>query len=262
MPTATPLTDAINALTTYVNETTGASDTTLSDAVGTLVAGYGGAGGISIDDIAQNIEPSGAITLGSGVTTIGANAFRNKPITSISSDYVTTLGGGFITGSRCVTASFPNVTAVASNMFESCAYLENVYLPNATFENISSNYCFRYCQKLKNTDFSNAQKIGTACFLQGYELEKLDFPKVTYIYGQAFQDCRKLQTLILRSNSVVTLSNINAFQNTPMRGYNSLTGTIYVPSALISSYQTASNWSTLYSGGYCTFAAIEGSQYE
>lgn len=41
----TPLTDAINALTRYANETTGASDTTLSDAVGTLVAGYGGGGG-------------------------------------------------------------------------------------------------------------------------------------------------------------------------------------------------------------------------
>ena len=45
MPTTTPLTDAINALTQYANETTGASDTTLSDAVGTLVAGYGGGGG-------------------------------------------------------------------------------------------------------------------------------------------------------------------------------------------------------------------------
>lgn len=48
MPATTPLTDAINALTQYANETTGASDTTLSDAVGTLVAGYGGGGGTSI----------------------------------------------------------------------------------------------------------------------------------------------------------------------------------------------------------------------
>ena len=39
---STPLTDSINALTRYANETTGASDTTLSDAVGSLVAGYGG----------------------------------------------------------------------------------------------------------------------------------------------------------------------------------------------------------------------------
>lgn len=44
MSTTTPLTDAINALTTYANETTGASDTNLSDAVGTLVEGYGGGG--------------------------------------------------------------------------------------------------------------------------------------------------------------------------------------------------------------------------
>lgn len=39
---STPLTDSINTLTTYANETTGASDTTLSDAVGRLCEGYGG----------------------------------------------------------------------------------------------------------------------------------------------------------------------------------------------------------------------------
>lgn len=42
-----PLTDAINALTRYANETTGQSDTNLSDAVRTLCDGYGGGGGIS-----------------------------------------------------------------------------------------------------------------------------------------------------------------------------------------------------------------------
>lgn len=41
---ATPLTDAINALTTYANETTGESDATLSEAVGSLVDGYGQGG--------------------------------------------------------------------------------------------------------------------------------------------------------------------------------------------------------------------------
>ena len=39
---ATPLTDSINALTQYANETTGKQDVTLSDAVGSLVEGYGG----------------------------------------------------------------------------------------------------------------------------------------------------------------------------------------------------------------------------
>lgn len=57
MPTTTPLTDAINALTTYSNTVTGASDTTLSDAVATLAAGYGGGGGLELIDtitIAEN----------------------------------------------------------------------------------------------------------------------------------------------------------------------------------------------------------------
>lgn len=43
----TPLTDAIEALTTYANTVTGKTppDTTLSDAVATLASGYGGGGG-------------------------------------------------------------------------------------------------------------------------------------------------------------------------------------------------------------------------
>lgn len=52
----TPLTDAINALTQYANETTGQSDTTLSDAVGTLVAGYGGGG--SMGGLANMVDVS------------------------------------------------------------------------------------------------------------------------------------------------------------------------------------------------------------
>lgn len=47
---STPLTDAINALTTYANEVTGASDTTLSDAVYTLASGYG-QGGVSTSNV-------------------------------------------------------------------------------------------------------------------------------------------------------------------------------------------------------------------
>lgn len=47
---AQPLTDAINALTTYANSVTGASDTTLSDAVATLASGYGGGSGMMLID--------------------------------------------------------------------------------------------------------------------------------------------------------------------------------------------------------------------
>lgn len=51
---STPLTDRINALTAYSNQKTGASDTTLSDAVTRLVAGYGG--GASLPSIISKID--------------------------------------------------------------------------------------------------------------------------------------------------------------------------------------------------------------
>lgn len=44
MSSTAPLTDAINALTTYANEITGQNDINLSDAVESLVDGYGGGG--------------------------------------------------------------------------------------------------------------------------------------------------------------------------------------------------------------------------
>lgn len=61
--TNTPLTDSINALTTYANEVTGASDTTLSDAVHTLASGYGGGSGAWKQ---KQIIVENAISLGSG----------------------------------------------------------------------------------------------------------------------------------------------------------------------------------------------------
>jgi len=70
---ATPLTDGINALTQYANETTGKQDTTLSDAVGSLVEGYGQ--GYTLDDIAN-----GALTSLEDITinspNIATDAFR------------------------------------------------------------------------------------------------------------------------------------------------------------------------------------------
>ena len=51
---STPLTDSINALTTYANEVTGGSDTNLSDAVHTLADGYGGSATLITKTITAN----------------------------------------------------------------------------------------------------------------------------------------------------------------------------------------------------------------
>ena len=83
----------------------------------------------------------------------------------------------------------------------------------------------------------------------------------SYIGQQVFQNDTILDTIVLRFPFVITLQNINSFNNTPFAS-GKAGGTIYVPSALVSSYQSANNWSTLNGYGTVTWQSIEGSQYE
>lgn len=84
-----------------------------------------------------------------------------------------------------------------------------------------------------------------------------------------FNGDTSLNTLILRKTSVVSLSDVNAFSNTPFKS-GGTGGTIYIPKALYdhlgdnsaSDYKAASNWSTVDGYGTITWAAIEGSMYE
>lgn len=72
------------------------------------------------------------------------------------------------------------------------------------------------------------------------------------------------QTLILRkSDGIVTLGATSSVGVGSTGGLTN-SSTVYVPQALISSYEADTNWSTAKasSGHNFTFAAIEGSQYE
>lgn len=169
--------------------------------------------------------------LPAGVTYIGSNAFPFcNGLTHISCDGpITTLGSNAFMGNasypmQLVTASFPNMT-LTSNL-------------GSAFGSTSAD---------------------NACHL----LEFCDIGSTAGINGNAFANCYALETLVLRKTaSVCTLGSVSAFLNTPMRGYNNLTGKVYVPSALIESYKTATNWATLYNAGTVEFVAIEGSEYE
>ena len=109
-----------------------------------------------------------------------------------------------------------------------------------------------------NLNFGNAT-AANAC----QNLEVCDIGKAKSIAANTFANCYKLQTLIMRrTGSVTTCANVSAFLNTPLRGRNSLTANIYVPSALIDSYKAASVWTTINGYGYVTWNALEGSPYE
>ena len=213
---ATPLTDAINALTAYANETTGASDATLSDAVESLVAGYGGGGGEwTTDGIAANSEPKGDIVI-DNVDKIQPYAFMRKPITSVKS--LTT-------------------TKVMDCAFQACGTLTKIIIPNGYSV---GNGTYQENRKLEIADL-NGQRIGANDFVYANVMTKL---------------------ILRHTGGVSNLVNVSAFTQTPFRGWNSQTGTLYVPSALVESYKTANNWKTLYEAGTMTILPIEGSIYE
>ena len=169
-------------------------------------------------------------SLPSGVTKIGSHAFRNcTGITSISCDGAITqldsyaFNGDSTHSMTLTSASFPNLT-IASNL----------------------SYAF------------GSSTAANAC----QSLEFCDIGKAAGIAAGAFTNCYSLTKLVIRKTSLANLGGTSAFTNTPMSGYNGLTGTVYVPQSLISTYQTAANWSILYNNGTLTFAAIEGSDYE
>lgn len=198
----------------------------------------GGGGSISADDFATRTEPSGSVTITSNSMVAYGLAYSVN-MTSLTADSVTTIRDAVLIGCSGLTSiSFANATTVSGTKhFYGCSNLKSVNLPKLTFLNDQG---FQGCSKL----------------------EFLDLPKVTGLnHSGIFRGCNKFATLVLRNTSVVPINN-DVFANTPFAGYNSLTGVVYVPSDLISSYQLATNWSTLYNNGTCSFVAIEGSAYE
>lgn len=81
-------------------------------------------------------------------------------------------------------------------------------------------------------------------------------------YTNALSGCSALKTLIIRNANIVTkLNNINNFANTPFAS-GKTGGTLYVPSALVASYQAANNWRTILGYTNNKILPIEGSIYE
>ena len=128
------------------------------------------------------------------------------------------------------------ITVVGSSAFGGCGILVSVNLPNAISAQgygISNNY------QLKSVNLPLLSSIGNNCFAGCPNLKVLDLPSLSTIGASAFKSCSKLDTLILRVNTVCQLDNINAFEGTPIANG---AGYIYVPSALVETYKTATNW--------------------
>lgn len=150
-------------------------------------------------------------------------------------------------------------TAIGDYSFRGCASLATLVAPNAKSV---GTYALYGCNKLKSIVLPSVTSLATNAFREASNLEVIDFLKLATIPSNAFYGCRGLKALILRSETMVALSNTNAFYQcycilgTKNPGYNpngEKLGFIYVPSALIEDYKVATNWSSFAS----QFRAIE-----
>ena len=158
--------------------------------------------------------------------------YENDRVTSVG-DYA------FYSVENLKSVSFPSVTTVGASSFANCSGLASINFPMAT---IISDSAFTKCIALTEVRLPVVTRIaGLYAFNQCSALTKVDLGAVTYIGNATFTGCGALVALIIRTNTVCKIDNVNVLQATPIA---SGTGYIYVPSALVDSYKAATNWSS------------------
>lgn len=219
----------------------GTFDITNYQSVSVNVSGGGGSG--DIDALIQRTI-SGAYA-NSTVSVIGSYAFYAcHSLTAASFPACTTIGNyAFASCPSLTTASFPVCKTIGGYAFNVCPSLTTVSFPVCT---TIGNYAFYTCARLSTTSFPACKTIGSYAFAACTSLITASFPKLSTITGSYnFRSCRLLVSLYLKSSSLCTLSNSNAFTRSPIDGYSASAGqfgSIYVPSSLLASYKAATNW--------------------
>lgn len=178
--------------------------------------------------------------------TLAGTAFDYSPASTYSIPKVTTMGSwAFRMNTNLLSIDAPNLTTMGSRAFGSCHVLSRVSMPK--LQALPSN-AFDHCFLLEYIDLPEASTMtygteGTFGFCS--TLSWASLPKISGITSSCFKECISLESLYLLGSRVATLSNTNAFTNTPMSSSALLGhfGSIYVPSSLYSSYIRATNWS-------------------
>lgn len=116
--------------------------------------------------------------------------------------------------------------------------IKRLVLPNAT-TTVGTSIAY-YNISLSEVYLSNnITSIKSSAFAGCYNLKKVTIPaSVTSIETKAFQNCYGVTEYHFKSTTPPTLDNVDAFSNIASDCV------IYVPSTSLSSYQTATNWST------------------
>lgn len=186
------------------------------------------------------------INLPDSITTLLGGAFyKVKNLKSIDFNKVTKLDGyNHFFGSGLESVYIPKTLTIGSGSFRACAYLESIIVEEGHPTYDSRENCNAIILKSNNSLIAgcnttiipdSVKSIGNSAF-NASQISYIDIPaSVTSIGWGAFQNCKSLQTVILRKSTRYTI-NAEDFQNVP--------ATFYVPDELLDGYKTAAVWST------------------
>ena len=258
------ITNAKKALANYLKDNTdlATENMSINELVEAILALIGQKGAYNI---VQNLLEDGNSELvitdagESSSSTNEIDAFITREISGIyTNSRVTTIGRAAF--QRCVQLTgviLPNVTKIDDSAFRDCSALKEVSLPKAVDIGI---YAFQSsgiehlslpsCVSLSGGTFGDTKSLISLTLplitrlnyyntFYGSSIKKLDTSSVEIIGN--FAGASNLETLILRSSTVCTLTSANGFSDTKIAAG---TGYIYVPDNLVDSYKTATNWVT------------------
>lgn len=208
--------------------------TSILDAVNTQLVNKGASAVTELDNVATEIG-----TIPTGITPTGQIAITQNGIFDVT-DYAS--------ASVAVPNDDSELVGLIEGTIETIKNVHITTLRQSVFQNIST---------IKKIEFPNLTTLPQYAFYNCTRLEFADVGISEVIKTSTFSYCSRLTTVIIRRSTLCELQQIIAFNQTPFR--NGTGGTVYVPQALVSSYQNATNWSALES---TTFLPIEGSEYE
>ena len=201
------------------------------------------------------------INLDNSASFVASDAFKNNTtIQTVNLPVCSYIGDSAFYGCSSLSqVSLPECTSIGFDAFYGCSSLSQISLPMCSY---IDNYVFKNCYSLTQISLPVCSYIGDTAFAYCYSLTQISLPVCSYITGYAFQYCESLSQVSLPMcsyigygvfrycislsiitigySSVCSLVSSDAFNSTQI---TSSTGSIYVPTSLVDSYKSATNWS-------------------
>lgn len=194
------------------------------------------------DGVFANCSGLTSVVLTDGLTTINPYAFQNcENLTDVTiPDTVTSIGSrAFYSCKNLTSVDLPSgLTTMTDYMLYRCQSLSSITIPTSvtTIGNGVFGNCYSLYRNAKMTFHEGITSIGERCFYNG-NMAEVELPStITSIGGSCFIYCHYLAKLTVKATTPPTLGN-GVLEQT---NYNLQ---IYVPTASVNAYKTASGWS-------------------